>query len=123
MDFRDIVLLTVYTGEEVLVNDEPFYKAFVKKAAELGLAGATVMKGIIGFAAKRRCMNSNLSGFFSGKVDAPLVMQIADSREKIDLILPYLEKNAKHSFVTITPCQVLITDYLREKAAKAGVKI
>lgn len=52
IEYRKITFLKVYTGEDVMYDDIPLYKAILREARRLGLAGATVTKGIEGFASK-----------------------------------------------------------------------
>lgn len=118
MEFRDVVRLTICTGEDVFVDDELLYKLLPRKIAELGLAGVTVSKGEFGYANKHRGSGSSMTKFFTGKIDRPIYIEIVDTRENIDKLLPFLEKNAKHSIVTISECQLLVSDYLREVWSK-----
>ena len=115
MEFRKVCKLTIYTGEDVLLDDKPFYKAVVNKTKELGLGGATVVMGKSGFAITKRGAESAMSKFFSGNYNAPMIIIIIDLREHIEKILPFLEQHAAHSLVTLSETEILITDYLRQK--------
>lgn len=116
MEFKKVCNLTIYTGEDVLYEDKPLYKAILLKAREIGLAGGTVVKGQSGFAkAVARRMNDNFSKFFSGNYNAPIVITIVDNRDRIEKLLPFLEEHAEHSYVTLAETEVLITKYLKEK--------
>ncbi len=114
MEFRNVVRLTICTGEDVFVDNEPLYKFLPKKIEEMGLAGVTVLKAEFGYANTHRGVGSALGRFFSGKADKPIFVEVVDTRENIEKILPLLEKNAKHSIVMMSECQLLVTDYLRE---------
>lgn len=115
MEFVDVVRITIYTGEDVLWEDRPLYKAIIQKAKELNLGGVTVVQGKAGFAKTNRGLNNKVSHFLSGNANLPLVIEIVDRKEDIEKILPFLEKSAVHSCVTMTDCKVLVTDYLKEK--------
>lgn len=115
MELVDVVCLKIYTGEDVLWEDMPLYKAIIQKVKELDLGGVTVVQGKAGFAKTNRGLNKKITHFFSGNANLPLVIEIVDKKENIEKILPFLEKSAVHSCVTMTDCKVLVTDYLREK--------
>lgn len=92
LEFNRTTFLKVYTGEDVLYDDIPLYKAILREARRLGLSGGTVMKGIEGYAAKLRGVGRAVNTFISGNANLPVVVEIVDKRENIDKILPWLEK-------------------------------
>lgn len=114
MEFKKLSVLTIFTDEDVVCDGRPLQKVIVLKAKELGLAGATVIKGYSGFAMTTRRMD-DLTKFFSGVYNNPMVITIVDAREKLDPILAFLEKHAEHCLVTLSETEVLLTDYLKEK--------
>lgn len=115
MEFRTSTVLKIYTGEDVVLEGRPLYKTILAKAYELGLAGATVTKGIAGYATQKRGLGRAVNKLFSGMENMPVIIEIVDSRENLEKLLPYLEKNAKHCFITIKDCTYLVTDYLRNE--------
>lgn len=117
-EFKTVTFLKVYTGEDILLDDIPLYKAILREAMRLGLAGGTVLKGIEGYAAKMRGVGRAMNSFISGNADLPVIVEIVDSRENIAKMLPFLEKYADHSLVLVEESTFLITDYMRCKAAK-----
>lgn len=117
-EFRKITFLKIYTGEDVMLGDEPLYKAIISKARELGLAGGTVLKGIEGYASKLRGVNRVISSFVSGNANLPVIIEIVDSKENITKILPFLEEHATHALVLVEESNYLVTDYIRKKIAK-----
>lgn len=121
-EFRKITFLKVYTGEDVMLGDEPLYKAIIAKAREIGLAGGTVMKAIEGYASKLRGVNRVISSFVSGNANLPVVIEIVDRRENIEKILPFLEEHADHALVLIEESNYLVTDYIRKKIAEREQK-
>lgn len=114
-EFNRTTFLKVYTGEDVLYNDVPLYKAIMREAHRLGLAGGTVIKGVEGFATKMRGVGRAVNTFISGNANLPVVVEIVDSRENIDKILPFLEKNATNALVTIQESTFMVTDYMRKR--------
>lgn len=117
-EFRKITFLKVYTGEDVMMGDEPLYKAIISKARELGLAGGTVMKGIEGYASKLRGVNRVISSFVSGNANLPVIIEIVDSMDNITKILPFLEEHATHALVLVEESNYLVTDYVRKRIAE-----
>lgn len=117
-EFRKITFLKVYTGEDVMLGDQPLYKAILDKARELNLAGCTVLKGIEGYASKMRGVNRALSSFVSGNANYPVILEIIDRRENIEKILPFLEEKADHALVLVEDSNYLVTDYVRRRIAQ-----
>lgn len=117
-EFRKITFLKIYTGEDIMLGDEPLYKAIIAKARELGLAGGTVMKAIEGYASKLRGVNRVISSFVSGNANLPVVIEIVDSKENITKILPFLEEHANHALVLVEESNYLLTDYIRQRIAE-----
>lgn len=113
LEFRKTTFLKVYTGEDVMLDDEVLYKAIIRKARELGLAGGTVVKGIEGYASKERGIGRAISSFISGNANLPVIVEIVDRRENIEKILPFLEKHAAHSLVLIEESNYMVTDWMR----------
>lgn len=118
LEFEKITFLKVYTGEDVLYNDVPLYKAILREARKLGLAGGTVTKGIEGYASQLRGVNRAFNTLMSGNANLPVMVEIVDTRENIFKILPFLEKNATHALVLVEDSTYMITDYIRQKHCK-----
>lgn len=115
LEFNKTTFLKVYTGEDVLYNDIPLYKAIIREARRLGLSGGTVMRGIEGYAAKLRGVGRAVNTLISGNGNLPVIVEIVDSRENIDKILPWLEEHATHALVLLEESTYLVTDYMRER--------
>lgn len=116
MEFRKMCNLTIFTDQDVAYEGRPLFKVIVLKAKELGLKGLTVTKGYTGFAMTSR-RQDDLTKFFSGVYNVPMVITIVDARENIDKILPFLDEHAEHCFVTLAETDVLMTKYLKAKIA------
>lgn len=118
LEFKKITFLKVYTGEDVMLDDKPLYKAIIEEARRLGLAGGTVMKGIEGYATKLRGIGRAINYFVSGNANYPIIVEIVDNRTNIEKILPYLEKNVTNGLVLIEESEYLVTDYTRRREAE-----
>ena len=85
---RQAQLLRIFVGEANELDDTPFYQAVVLKAREMGIAGATVLRGSVGYGHKSELHTSKILRLSD---DLPLVIEIVDSPEKIAAFLPALE--------------------------------
>jgi PII-like signaling protein len=101
---EDGYLLRIHVGEGDRWQGRPLYEAIVLKARELGLAGATVLRGSMGFGAGSRIHTAKLLRLSE---DLPLVIEIVDGREKIDALLPHLDDLAPEGLVTLERVRVL----------------
>ena len=118
LEFKKITFLKVYTGEDVMLDDKPLYKAIIEEARRLKLAGGTVMKGIEGYATKLRGVGRAINYFVSGNANYPIVIEIVDERENLEKLLPFLEKNVTDGLVLLEDSQYLVTDYTRKREAE-----
>lgn len=84
MDFKKVTFLKVYTGEDVIVEDMPLFKAVIKEAMRLKLAGGTVTRGIGGYASVKRGIDYKIGSFFTGLPNMPVTVEIVDTRENIE---------------------------------------
>ena len=98
------VLLRVFIGENDRFNDRPLYEEIVIKARELNMAGATVLRGIMGFGADTRISST---GLHARSKDLPLIIEIVDSSEKINKILPFIDEVVLNGMVTVEKVKVL----------------
>ena len=97
-------LLRVFIGEGDHWRGKPLYEAIVLKARELQLAGATVLRGPMGFGASSRMHTLKILRLSD---DLPMVIEIVDSREKIDTLLPHIEQMVTEGLVTLEAVQVI----------------
>jgi uncharacterized protein len=110
------VLVRVFIGESDRFAGKPLYEAIVQKTRELGLAGATVLRGTEGFGANSIVHKSAL---LEMSTDLPVVIEIVDSEEKIKTLLPELEGMVKEGMITMEYVVVLV--YRHDPADGAGV--
>lgn len=105
------VLLRVFIGDSDRYEGARLYEAIVQKARELGLAGATVLRGSEGFGAHSVVHTAKLLGM---STDLPIVVEIVDDEEKIKLLLPHLETMVQEGMITME--HVMILFYRHGKA-------
>lgn len=97
-------LLRVFIGESDAWQNQPLYRAIVLKARELGLAGATVLKGPMGFGANSLLHTTKLLEL---STDLPIVIEIVDVAEKVQSLLPFLDEVVTEGLITIEEVRVL----------------
>ena len=101
---HDCVLLRIFIGESDRHQHHPLHEAIVLKARELHLAGATVLRGAMGFGKSSRLHTTKILRL---SVDLPLVIEIVDSEEKINAFLPILDGMMTGGLVTLEKARVL----------------
>lgn len=101
---RDAVLLRIFFGENDKVGQLPLYEAIVLKAREMHLAGATVLRGSVGYGHSSRIHTTKILRLSQ---DLPIVAEIVDTKEKIDAFLPVLDGMMTSGLVTLEKVQVL----------------
>jgi len=101
---REAVLLRIFLGEDDKHERQPLYEAIVLKAREMQLAGATVLRGPMGFGHSSHLHTTKILRLSQ---DLPIVVEIVDSREKIDAFLPVLDDMMSSGLVTLERVQVL----------------
>src|SRR4051812_30122161 len=101
---RSAMLLRIFIGESDRCGHRPLYEAIVLKAREMHLAGATVLRGPMGFGHSSRLHTAKILRL-SG--DLPLVIEIVDSEEKIAQFLPALDPIIGSGLVTTEKVQVI----------------
>ena len=104
------VLIRVFIGESDRFENRPLYEAIVQKARELGLAGATVLRGSEGFGARSVVHKAALLEMSS---DLPIVIEIVDTQEKVDILLPHLKTMVREGMITMEYVAILL--YRHEK--------
>jgi len=97
-------LLRVFVGESDRWEGKPLYEAIVTKARELNLAGTTVLRGLMGFGANSRLHTSKILRLSE---DLPMVVEIVDTKEKIDELLTHIDDMVTEGMVTLERVQVI----------------
>jgi PII-like signaling protein len=97
-------LLRIFIGESDRWHGKPLYQAIVERVREEGLAGATVLRGIEGFGADSRLHTARILRLSE---DLPVVVEIVDSAEQIERILPVLDEMVGEGMVTLERVEVI----------------
>src|SRR6266705_2611544 len=101
---HEAVILRIFIGESDKWEHKPLYEAIVLKAREAHLAGATVLRGPMGFGKASRLHTAKILRL---STDLPLVIEIVDSEEKINAFLPVLNGMMGGGLVTLEKVKVL----------------
>jgi PII-like signaling protein len=97
-------LLRIFIGETDTYDGKTLYEAIVLKARELNLAGTTVFRGIMGYGASSRIHSIKLLRLSE---DLPVMIEIVDSEDNINKILPFLDETVKEGLITIENVNVV----------------
>lgn len=97
-------LLRIYIGESDTSGGKALYEAILLKARELGLAGATALKGTMGFGASTRM---HMAKLLELSEDLPVIVEIVDTAANIGKILPFLDETVTEGLVTLEDIKVL----------------
>lgn len=101
---RQAQLLRIFIGEAARNDGKPLYEAIVLKARELHLAGATVLRGGLGYGHSSHLQTAKILRLSD---DLPLVVEIVDSEDKIRAFLPVLDGMIGSGLITLENIQVL----------------
>ena len=101
---KDAVLLRIFIGESDRWEHKPLYEAIVLKAREMHLAGATVLRGPMGFG---KTSHLHTAKILRLSMDLPLIIEIVDSEEKINTFLPVLDSMMGGGLVTLEKVKVV----------------
>jgi uncharacterized protein len=101
---HEAMLLRIFIGESDRWKHQPLYEAIVLKARELHLAGATVLRGPMGFGKSSRLHTAKILRL---SMDLPLVIELVDSEEKLNAFLPVLNEMLKGGLVTLEKVRVI----------------
>jgi PII-like signaling protein len=96
-------LLRIFIGEADHFDHKPLYQAIVERARELDCAGATVVRGIEGFGSHSKIHTARILRLSE---DLPIIIEIVDSQEKLNQLLPELDKMIADGIVTIEDVQI-----------------
>jgi PII-like signaling protein len=112
---HEAMLLRVFIGETDRWHHQPLYEAIVLKAREMHLAGATVLRGPMGYGKSSRLHTQKILRL---SMDLPLVIEIVDAEDKINTLLPVLDEMMKGGLVTLEKVRVI--DYRSDEANAIG---
>lgn len=97
-------LLRIFIGESDKADGRPLYEVIAEEARKRGMAGATVMRGFLGFGANSRIHTSKVLRLSE---DLPVVVEIVDAEGKIEAFLPELDKMIGEGLVTLEKVRVI----------------
>jgi len=97
-------LLRIFIGENDRWHGRPLYEAIVTRAREAGMAGATVLRGLMGFGAKSRIHTAKVLRLSE---DLPIVVEIVDRPDRIEAFRPALDEMVVDGLVTLERVQVI----------------
>jgi len=104
MNLPNEATLRIFLGESDRWKHQPLYEAIVLKAREMHLAGATVLRGPMGFGKSSRLHTAKILRL---SMDLPVVIEIVDAEEKIQCFLPALDEMMKGGLVTLEKVRVI----------------
>jgi uncharacterized protein len=110
-------LLRVFFGENDRHEGMPLYEWIVRQARQHGLAGATVLRGIEGFGAHSRLHTAKILRL---STDLPIIVEIVDTREKIEAFLPLIDEAITEGLATLERVQIR---FYRSGAAEPGAQL
>jgi uncharacterized protein len=103
-EYKNGYLLRILIGEDDIYRGRPLYEQIVLKARELKLSGATVFKGIMGFGADSLIHTAKILRLSE---DMPIVIEIVDTEDNINKILPFLDDTVKGGLVTLEKAKII----------------
>lgn len=109
---EDALLLRVFIGESDQHHGKPLYEQIVLKARELNLAGATVLRGIMGFGADSRIHTAK---FLDLSVDLPMLIEIVDTEDNINKLMPFIDETVTEGLVTLEKMRVIKYRHSQQK--------
>lgn len=98
-------LLRIFIGEQDKWHGRPLYEAIVQLARKEGMAGATALKGFLGFGAKSHMHTTKLLRLSE---DLPVIIEIVDGEEKIQKFLPHLDDMVRDGLMTLEKVDVIL---------------
>ena len=104
---ENATLLRLYVGEKDRFEHRPLYEAIVLRAREHGLAGATVLRGLVGFGASSQLHTAKILRLSD---DLPVIIEIVDSEQKIESFLPVLDEMMPSGLATIEKVRIVRYD-------------
>ncbi len=107
-------LLRIHFGEDDKWKGQPLYKAIVEKCREMDIAGATVYRGVEGYGASTLIRRSHL---LSISRDAPIMVSVVDSEEKIRQLIPVLDEMVSEGLIAVSDVEVI--KYVHEDGARS----
>ncbi len=99
------VRLKIYTGEENRIKHRPLYEVIVEEARKLGLSGASVYRGVMGYGENSQVRTTSILRLSE---DLPLIIEIIDTAENIAKLQGFLSENMTEGLVTTDEVDVIV---------------
>lgn len=101
---EEMVLMRIFVGESDRYQKKPLYEALVELFHDEGVAGATVIKGSMGYGGKSEVHSDRLLRLSS---DLPVVVEVVDTEEKLNAVLPLIEGMFQGGLITLEKARVI----------------
>jgi hypothetical protein len=101
---EEMVLMRIFVGESDRYQNQPLYEALVELFRTEGVAGATVIKGAMGYSGKNEVHTDR---FLRLSSDLPVIVEVVDVEEKIDAVLPLIEGMFQGGLITLEKARVI----------------
>ncbi len=96
--------IRIFIGEAEEWQGKPLYRAILEQAQRQGVAGATAMRGIEGFGPEHHLSSDRLPDIAD---NLPLIVEIVESAEKIEELLPWLDRMVQRGMITIASVEIV----------------
>ena len=104
MKQEELVLMRIFVGESDRFENKPLYEALVERFLAEGVAGATVIRGAMGYGGSSQVHSNRLLRLSS---DLPVIIEVVDSEKKINAVLPLIEGMFRGGLITLEKARVL----------------
>lgn len=98
------MLLRIFIGESDKYHGQPLYEQIVLKARELKIAGATVVRGVMGYGADSHMHTAKVLRLSE---DLPMVLEMVDTEENLQKIIPFLDEVVQEGLITLEKVKVI----------------
>ena len=112
-EFKKCWMLKIYTGEDVIVGNDPLYRTILEEARRLKIAGATVIKGIEGYATEVRGIDRRPVSLFTGVSNLPVLVTIVDQKENLEKLIPFAPLQIPVAVGTTYALGRVVTEWLK----------
>lgn len=111
MERRRGTLLRVLVNESDRWEGDPLHEAIIRRAKDLGIAGATATRGMMGFGASGRISTDSFLGqLVSWSPHAPVAIEMVDSEGNIGKILPFIRESVRGGLITVEDVEMMVPD-------------
>ena len=104
MKQEELVLMRIFVGESDRFENKPLYEALVERFLAEGVAGATVIRGAMGYGGSSQVHSNRLLRL---SCDLPVIIEVVDSEKKINAVLPLIEGMFRGGLITLEKARVI----------------